>query len=141
MSTTNTPERIMSRCLSQVEIAVITNVNQFSEYRLDLSDPKEALQVSGRCLSAGIFVPAHRHYPMIRETNITSEAWVIFSGKVECEIYDVDDQKLESKILTSGDCIVLFRGGHSLKVIDEKTVMLEFKNGPYFGEDRDKSKI
>jgi hypothetical protein len=66
---------------------------------------------------------------------------VIFSGKVECEIYDIDDQRLERQVLASGDCLVLFKGGHSLKVIDDKTVMFEFKNGPYLGINSDKTNI
>ena len=141
MSAQNVPMRVMSKFSPEIEIAVIVNVNQLSDYRLDLCDPKEPLQVSGRCLSAGIHVPAHRHNLIQRETNRTSEAWVIFSGKVECEIYDIDDQRLENQVLISGDCLVLFRGGHSLKVIDDKTVMFEFKNGPYLGINSDKTNI
>jgi hypothetical protein len=48
---------------------------------------------------------------------------------------------LERQVLASGDCLVLFKGGHSLKVIDDKTVMFEFKNGPYLGINSDKTNI
>jgi len=44
-------------------------------------------------------------------------------------------------ILEDGDCLVLFRGGHSLEVLDKNTIMYEFKTGPYFGFEKDKETI
>jgi len=131
----------MSKIAPGTEIAVIVNALHLTDYRFDLCDPLEPLQVSGRCLEAGVEVPAHRHNPIVRETKSTMESWIIFSGSVECDIYDLDDCKLDSKVLHGGDCLVLFRGGHSLRVIEDRTIMFEFKNGPYLGSDRDKENI
>ncbi len=35
----------------------------------------------------------------------------------------------------SGFILVMYNGGHSLECLDEDSVMLEFKNGPYIGRD------
>ena len=115
--------------------------SDIKEYRTDLSPDEEFLQVSGRRLSKETFVPAHKHKPVDRKTNITQEAWLVVKGKVKGVFYDLDDSILHETILTDGDCIVLYRGGHSLEVLEEDTVFYEFKTGPYFGVDIDKEKI
>ena len=129
---------IMSRVEQGVRIATIINVSDFVDYRLDLCDESEALQVSGRCFEAGTFVPPHRHNLLERTTTSTAESWVVFSGRIECDLFDLDGEKLLTRTLASGDCVVLFNGGHSLRVLDKNTRMLEFKNGPYLGSKKDK---
>ena len=129
---------IMSRIDQNVRIATIVNVAEFVDYRLDLCDESEALQVSGRCFAAGTSVPPHRHNLLERTTTSTAESWVVFSGRIECDLYDLDGEKLLTRTLVSGDCVVLFNGGHSLRVLDKDTRMLEFKNGPYLGSKKDK---
>jgi len=115
--------------------------HEISEYRTDLSPDEEFLQVSGRKLKLGTIVPAHKHLQIDRTTNITQEAWIILNGKVKGIFYDLDNSILYESILTDGDCIVLYRGGHSLEVVEEDTIFYEFKTGPYFGIDIDKEKI
>ena len=43
--------------------------------------------------------------------------------------------------LKKGDVAILYRGGHSFKVIEENTVFYEIKNGPYIGSKFDKENI
>tara|TARA_Y100000114_G_scaffold156744_1_gene185054 strand:- start:1592 stop:1999 length:408 start_codon:yes stop_codon:yes gene_type:complete len=112
-----------------------------SEYRTDLSPDEEFLQVSGRRFKSKIFIPAHKHNFIERKTDITQEAWCIIEGKIKGTFYDLDNTIIYETILTKGDCIVLYRGGHSLEVLEENTVFYEFKTGPYFGVDMDKEKI
>ena len=40
--------------------------------------------------------------------------------------------------MTSGDCIAIFNGGHSLKCLTDDTILYEIKTGPYFGAEKDK---
>jgi len=115
--------------------------SDIKDYRTDLSPDEEFLQVSGRKLKLGTIVPAHKHLQINRITKITQEAWVVLKGKVKGIFYDLDDSILHESILTDGDCIVLYRGGHSLEVLEEDTVFYEFKTGPYFGVEADKEKL
>ena len=115
--------------------------SEISEYRSDLSPDEEFLQVSGRKLKLGTMVPAHKHLQIDRTTTITQEAWVVLKGKVKGIFYDLDNTILHESILTDGDCIVLYRGGHSLEVLEDNTMFYEFKTGPYFGIEEDKEKI
>lgn len=135
----------MSKFYSKVEegklLCSVLRRSKISSYRNDICPPEEFLQISGRALNAGTEVPAHKHLPIYRESDITQEAWLIISGTVEAQIFDLDDSFYDSIILEAGDCLVLFRGGHSLKVIDDNTIMYEFKTGPYLGVTADKEAI
>ena len=109
--------------------------------RIDLSPDEEFMQVCGRSMSKGFNVAAHRHIETNRQTNLTQEAWVLLRGSVRARFYDLDDSFLCEREISSGDVIVLYRGGHSLEVLEDDTVFYEFKNGPYFGVNKDKEKI
>jgi len=135
----------MSRIYSKLDptelILSELKASDIQNYRTDLSPDKEFLQVSGRKLKLGTIVPAHKHLQVDRNTNITQEAWVVLKGKVKGIFYDLDNTIIYETILTDGDCIVLYRGGHSLEVLEEDTIFYEFKTGPYFGVEVDKEKI
>jgi cupin fold WbuC family metalloprotein len=135
----------MSRIYSKLDptelILSELKASDIQNYRTDLSPDEEFLQVSGRKLKLGTIVPAHKHLQVDRTTNITQEAWVVLKGKVKGIFYDLDNTIIYETILTDGDCIVLYRGGHSLEVLEEDTIFYEFKTGPYFGVEVDKEKI
>jgi hypothetical protein len=122
-------------------IASVISKSEISSYRQDLCPDSEFIQISARKFDELIEVPAHKHFKIDRKTDRTQEAWIIIEGKVKAEIFDLDDRLIAEQVLTAGDCIVLFRGGHSLKVIDKNTIMYETKNGPYFGKQNDKTNI
>ena len=44
-------------------------------------------------------------------------------------------------ILNEGDCAVVFHAGHGFSVLEEGTILYEVKNGPYYGQLKDKSFI
>jgi cupin fold WbuC family metalloprotein len=110
-------------------------------YRTDVSPESEFLQVSARNLNNDVFVKAHKHKNIIRETNITQEAWIVHRGKIKAMIYDIDKNFLEEVTINDGGCIVLYNGGHSLTSMEENTIFYEIKNGPYFGYENDKEDI
>ena len=74
-------------------------------------------------------------------TSTTQEAWVVFEGCIKGTFYDLDESVLYETKIGKGDVIVLFRGGHSLEVLDEDTIFYEFKTGPYNGTKSDKEDI
>ena len=82
---------------------------------------------------AGYVIPPHVHNEVSREVMLTKETIFIRSGKVRIDFYDDDRNYLESKILNSGDVVLLAYGGHGFEMI-EPTEMVEVKQGPYVGE-------
>ena len=135
----------MKKIYSKVEpdklISSVITMDEIGSYRTDISPNTEFLQVSARNLNGDVFVKAHKHKPVLRETTITQEAWIIIKGKIKAMIYDIDKNFLEEVFITDGGCIVLYNGGHSLTSLEENTIFYEIKTGPYYGYENDKEDI
>ncbi len=78
-------------------------------------------------------ITPHVHNLVSREVQYTKEVLFIKSGKVRVDFYDDQKNYIESKILFTGDVILLAFGGHGFEMI-EPTEMIEIKQGPYIGE-------
>ena len=72
------------------------------------------------------------------EEIIAQESWVVINGSVECTFYDLDNKILARPILEKGDCSVTLEGGHTYTILEENTLVYEFKTGPYKGQKFDK---
>ncbi len=88
---------------------------------------------------AGKVIQPHVHNPVHREVHFTQEVLFLKRGKLQIDFYDDHQTYLESRILYSGDVILLATGGHGFKVLEE-IEMIEVKQGPYAG-DQDKTKF
>ncbi len=82
---------------------------------------------------AGKWIAPHVHNPVSREVQYTQEALFIRKGVLRVDFYDTGKRYLESRILQTGDVILLIQGGHGFQVIEE-VEMIEVKQGPYVGE-------
>ena len=87
----------------------------------------------------GYVIPPHVHNPVARSVEYTKEVLFIRSGKVRVDFYDDAQRYLESRILGTGDVILLAFGGHGFEML-EPTEMIEVKQGPYAG-DADKTRF
>lgn len=87
----------------------------------------------------GYVIPPHVHNPVAREVQYTKEVLFIKSGRVRVDFYGDDQTYLESRVLETGDVILLAYGGHGFEML-EPTEMIEVKQGPYAG-DHDKTRF
>ena len=87
----------------------------------------------------GYVIPPHVHNPVKREVEFTKEVLFIRSGRVRVDFYDDSRTYLESRILETGDVILLAHGGHGFEMLED-TEMIEVKQGPYAG-DEDKTRF
>lgn len=87
----------------------------------------------------GKIIEPHVHNPVPREVQYTQEVLLIKRGKLRVDFYNQQQTYLRSRILRSGDVILLAVGGHGFEVLEE-TEMIEVKQGPYAG-DRDKQRF
>jgi len=109
--------------------------------RTDAAGAEEILQASLLRLPHGKAIASHRHRPQERTTTGTCEAWVVVSGRLIAQIFDLDQALIATLGLTAGDCMILYRGGHNFKVVSADAVIYEIKNGPYNGPEADSEKI
>tara|TARA_R100000152_G_C6631761_1_gene79130 strand:- start:172 stop:579 length:408 start_codon:yes stop_codon:yes gene_type:complete len=133
--------RLFSKIDKKCQLATVIRRSEIIDHRHDLSPETECLQAAAKSVSKGTRFPSHKHNKCERHTTKTQEAWVVLEGKIKAYFYDIDD-KLHSEIdLSAGDCAIVFSGGHGFDVLMDNTIIYEFKNGPYFGRDADKSFI
>lgn len=94
-------------------------------------------QLGYMCRPRGYIVKPHVHNPVPREVIHTNEVLFIRSGRVRVDFYSDDQIYLESRVLETGDVILLASGGHGFEML-ESSEIIEVKQGPYAG-DQDKT--
>ncbi len=87
----------------------------------------------------GKIIQPHVHNSVSREVFFTKEVLFIRKGKIRVDFFTNEREYIESRILETGDVILLSEGGHGFEVIEE-TEMIEVKQGPYAGE-QDKTRF
>lgn len=100
--------------------------------------PDDAIQQVGFVVhGAGGEVKRHYHVPIERTIDFTPEVLVVRSGRCEMDVFDDDQNLVATHELAEGDVMVMVGGGHGFRFIED-TVLLEVKQGPYFGTDEKK---
>lgn len=95
--------------------------------------PELELQVGLIVYPAGGVVRPHRHAPISRTIERTCEVIVVEKGKCNVDLYNDVRELVATRELTTGDLVIIVSGGHGFRM-KEDTVLLEIKQGPYFGE-------
>ena len=81
----------------------------------------------------------HKHIWKNRTRDvIAQESWVVIQGKVKCTFYDIDDKIISEPILEAGDASFTLEGGHTYTILEDDTLVYEYKTGPYEGQKLDK---
>ncbi|TWT72962.1 cupin domain-containing protein [Allorhodopirellula solitaria] len=88
---------------------------------------------------AGYQIDPHVHNPVERAVVWTQEVLFIKSGKVRVDFFTDGRHYLESRVVSTGDVLLLAAGGHGFEML-EPTEMIEVKQGPYCG-DQDKTRF
>lgn len=115
------------------ELAIIIKSNYHSDGLEFITADDYSQQLAYMHHPTGKRIDAHIHNHIERSVAYTQEVLVIRSGKIRVDFYDEKQEYLESKIINSGDIILLVSGGHGFKVLEE-VEMIEIKQGPYAGK-------
>jgi mannose-6-phosphate isomerase-like protein (cupin superfamily) len=124
---------------NQLLVSVVSTDTDVS--RTDAASTEEILQVSLLKLPQSKTIQSHRHLPVVRTTHGTSEAWIVISGTLQAQVFDLDSTVVTTVELGSGDCMVLYRGGHNFTALTDDALVYEIKNGPYYGSASDSERI
>lgn len=134
-------KKIYSRLRQEVLLHIIYRLDDLEEGRIDIAPENEFLQVAALKLEKGKTFKPHKHIEKEKITNIAQESWLVFKGRVKCIFYDLNDKIIEEVILKAGDLSMTFRGGHNYVILEEGTIVYEYKTGPYLGIENDKEFI
>lgn len=105
------------------------------------SKDDEFVQVGTWSYEQGKQLKAHIHNELPREALWTQEVIFVRKGKMRAFIYGTNEELVTSVDVHAGDVIALLRGGHGYEILEEGTQVLEVKNGPYFGPDKDRRRF
>lgn len=110
------------------------------EDREDLVEDKNFIQCSYLKMNNGKTFKPHKHIIKERtyKEQIAQESWVVIKGSVKCIFYDVDDTILATPILNTGDASFTLAAGHNYEILEDGTIVYEYKTGPYEGQSLDK---
>jgi hypothetical protein len=108
--------------------------------RVDIVDAENFIQCSALNLKEGKTFNPHKHIFKKRtyENQIAQESWVVIRGSVKCIFYDIDDTIIAEPILYAGDSSFTLGGGHNYVILEDDTIVYEYKTGPYEGQINDK---
>ncbi|MDA3929922.1 MAG: hypothetical protein PF541_13300 [Prolixibacteraceae bacterium] len=130
-------EKIYSRIQPETLLHIVYRLDEING-RTNISPDEEFLQLASLKMQEGQTFKAHKHIFLEKTTNIAQESWVVIKGSVKCIFYDLDDTIIAEPILLPGDCSMTFRGGHNYLILENDTIVYEYKTGPYLGQQLDK---
>ena len=85
-------------------------------------------------------IKAHFHIEREIKVNKVQEVVHIESGRTIVNLHDLNGKEFKSIELSTGDTIFFVDGGHGFEMLED-TKIVEIKQGPYFGKDKDKRGI
>jgi cupin fold WbuC family metalloprotein len=117
-------------------------INRLDEIveRTNVAPDDQFIQLATLRMEKGKTFRPHQHIwkDSPRDKVIAQESWVVIQGSVRVYMYDIDGTFLETEIINKGDCSMTFEGGHTYEILEEDTVVYEYKTGPYTGIENDK---
>jgi cupin fold WbuC family metalloprotein len=118
---------------------IVVRKEEMLKGRKDIVSDDNFIQCSMLNLDNGHTFKPHSHIWKERTRNvIAQESWVIIQGSVRCTFYDLDDTLIEEVILQQGDASFTLEGGHNYLILEDDTLVYEYKTGPYEGQEYDK---
>jgi oxalate decarboxylase/phosphoglucose isomerase-like protein (cupin superfamily) len=105
------------------------------------SSENEFLQIGSWRYPEGQSLQRHFHNRFDRIINRTHEIIIVLSGSVEISVYSLNLEFLKKINLISGEIGVVMNCGHGYKILEPETRVIEIKNGPYAGPDKDRERF
>ena len=105
------------------------------------SQESEYLQVGTWNYNEGKQLQRHVHNELDRVCSRTHEVLYIRAGSLRATIYSDDHQVLGEFVLNANDALILLDCGHGYEILEDKTKVIEIKNGPYLGADKDRRRF
>jgi len=121
---------------------VVVKKEDLKPGRKDIIPEEHFIQCSHLNMEKGKTFRPHKHIFKNRTRDvIAQESWIVIQGKVKCIFYDLDDTILVEPILEPGDASFTLEGGHNYEILEDNTLVYEYKTGPYEGQALDKTFI
>ena len=105
------------------------------------SNDEDFIQVGTWNYEKGRYLAAHNHNIMERKINRTNEIIIILEGKLKIDVYNENDEKIAELEAKKNDLLIMINGGHGYHILEDNTKVIEIKNGPYLGAEKDRRRL
>ena len=131
-------KKVFSKIKKKKLLHIIFN-NSKKNSRINISPEKEFLQACFLPMKKNQQIKPHAHFwkKNLNKRRIVQEVWVVMAGKAQITLYDLDNKVILRKVLNTGDFSITFEGAHKIMSLSNKTIVYEFKTGPYEGKKKD----
>ena len=135
-------EKIYSKIEKDKLLHIINRLDDING-RDDVVPEDNFIQCATLKMNKGKTFPPHKHIVKNRHytEQIAQESWVVIRGSVKCILYDLDDTIIATPIIKAGDASFTLYGGHTYEILEDDTIVYEYKTGPYEGQVLDKKFI
>jgi len=119
---------ILNSEIAAIHIPKEITINSGIEF---VTEVKDEFQLGFMSRKKGYEISPHYHDKVNRNLSETSEVLFIKKGKIKCDFFNqnnLSDNK--SIILNKGDILLIFKYGHSFKMIEDSEI-IEIKQGPF----------
>ena len=135
----------IEKIYSKVDGRLLHIINRVYDFkgRTEIIPVDNFLQCATLKMEKGKTFPPHKHITKNRHypEQIAQESWVVIKGSVKCIFYDINDEIIATPILRQGDASFTLYGGHTYEILEDNTLVYEYKTGPYEGQKLDKTFI
>ena len=131
-------EKFYSNIEQGLLLHMVVRQSDIIDGRQNLVDDDQYLQCASLNLKKGTTFTAHKHIFKTTDFSFPQESWVVIKGSVKCIFYDINDKIIAEPILNEGDASFSFWGGHNYLILEDNSKILEYKVGPYLGQEKDK---
>ncbi|HOW92830.1 MAG TPA: hypothetical protein PK883_10980 [Anaerolineaceae bacterium] len=111
-------------------LVYIIRTDPMPEKTTFLTPPEFKQQVGFVVYPSGGVIARHLHLALERHLVGTCEVLVLLKGRCLMDIYNDKKELVATRELNQGDVMLMVGGGHGFRV-QEDTVFLEVKQGPY----------
>ena len=109
---------------------------------ISFSNDDEFLQVvAWGHYEKGKYLQDHWHNKFSRNAERTYEAVYVVKGAIEARLFDLELVPVETLVVNQGEMLILLESAHGYTILEEDTTVLEIKNGPFLGVEKDKTKF
>lgn len=135
-------EKIYSKISPNKLLHIIIRKTDITPGRKDVVSEENFIQCSILNMEKNKTFKPHKHIWKERTRNIIAqESWVVIQGSVKCIFYDLNDEIISEQTLFPGDASFTLEGGHNYFILEDNTLVYEYKTGPYEGQQLDKQFI
>ena len=120
--------------------AFVCSLNDVNKGLAFLSDDSDFIQLGTWNYEKNFSTVPHYHLEHDKPSNLTQEVVLVHKGSVKCRLFTKEGNYVDEVDINEGELIVQIYGVHEY-IMNEDSIVLEIKNGPYYGPEIDRKRI